>query len=204
MSSKLKKYKICRRLGANIYEKCQTQTFAARSERKAANAPRRRGRMSDYGKQLIEKQKVRFMYGVAEKQFARYVREATDAPRGTTPADELHRLLEIRLDNIIYRAGFAKTRQMSRQMAAHGHFLVNGKRTTTPSYRIKEGDTITVREGSKSSPMFTSLTDEGADVQKAPAWLNVDLAKLSIGVTGAPRDPDHMLQFQTVIEFYTR
>ena len=132
-----KKYKLCRRLGAGIYEKCQTQKFA-KSEPMTKKGKKPGGRRSDYGNQLIEKQKVRFMYGVREKQFGNYVDYAMEhAKKGTAPAELLFRQLEERLDNAVYRLGFAHTRALARQMVSHGHFTVNGKKLTIPSYSVK-------------------------------------------------------------------
>src|SRR6185312_9992594 len=118
------KYKIAKRLGASVFEKTQGQKFAIAQERTARNKPRGRG-ATEYGKQLLEKQKVRITYGISERQFGNYVAEAM-ATHGANPAELLHRLLELRLDNVIYRLGLAPTRRAARQMVSHGHITVDG------------------------------------------------------------------------------
>lgn len=197
-----KKYKLCRRLGAGIYEKCQTAKFA-KSEPvvKKGKKPARR---SDYGNQLIEKQKVRFMYGVREKQFGNYVAYAMEhSKKGLSPAELLFRKLEERLDNVIYRLGFANTRALARQMASHGHFTVNGKKLTIPSYAVKHGDVIAIREGSKSSALFKDAAVKLKPIKK-PDWFTFDDAALTAKISGDPKNPDPFLNFQVVIEFYSR
>ena len=198
-----KKYKLCRRLGAGIYEKCQTAKFA-QSEPVAKKGKKPGGRRSDYGNQLIEKQKVRFMYGVREKQFSNYVKYAMEhAKKGTSPAELLFRKLEERLDNAVYRLGFAHTRALARQQVSHGHFTVNGKKLTIPSYAIKQGDVIAIREGSKSTTMFKDIAVKLKAVKK-PDWLKFDEASTTATAAGEPKNPDPFLNFQAVIEFYSR
>jgi small subunit ribosomal protein S4 len=197
-----KKYKLGRRLGAGIYEKCQTAKFAGSEP--VAKKGKKGGRRSDYGNQLIEKQKVRFMYGVREKQFSNYVEYAMEhAKKGTSPAELLFQKLEQRLDNVIYRLGFASTRALARQMASHGHFTVNGKKLTIPSYAVKHGDVIAIREGSKSSALFKDAAVKLKAVKK-PEWLSFDDAALTAKIVGDPKTPDPFLNFQVVIEFYSR
>lgn len=198
-----KKYKICRRLGSGVYEKCQTQKFILSQGRRArASKITRRKRISDYGLQLIEKQKVRFSYGVSEKQFRNYVDKAMTARKGT-PADNLFQLLEHRLDNVIFRLGLATSRSMARQMVSHGHFIVNSKRTTVPSFNTKTGDVISVREGSKQRTLFLGMDKKTARI-KSPSWIKWDSKALTANITGQPSDPDTFLSFDSVIEFYTR
>lgn len=197
-----KKYKLCRRLGANIYEKCQTQKFAASQPVVKGKKPGKR--RSDYGNQLIEKQKVRFMYGVREKQFSNYVQEAMEQARyGIAPAQGLFQRLEQRLDNIVYRLGFAHTRALARQMTSHGHFMVNGKKTTIPSYQVHNGDVISVREESKSNNLFKEIAVK-LKSHKTPDWFAWDEKTLSATVTGQPKNPEPILNFQAVMEFYSR
>lgn len=197
-----KKYKLCRRLGAGIYEKCQTAKFA--QSEPVVKKGKKGGRRSDYGNQLIEKQKVRFMYGVREKQFSNYVDYAMEhAKKGLSPAELLFRKLEERLDNVIYRLGFAHTRALARQMASHGHFTVNGKKLTIPSYAVKQGDVIAIREGSKTSALFKEAAVKLKALKK-PEWLTFDDTALTAKVSGDPKNPDPFLNFQVVIEFYSR
>lgn len=197
---KPKKYKIARRLGAGVYEKTQSQKFML-SEAKRARRGRPK-RPTDYGLQLIQKQRVRYMYGVREKQFVNYVQKAMKT-RGKTPATALFQLLETRLDNTVYRLGLAETRGMARQMVSHGHFMVNGKRTTVPSYQLDDGDVITIREGSKDRAFFNDI-DKKLKNHNLPNWLNWDGKKMAGQVKGSPKDPDSFLDFQTVVEFYSR
>ena len=121
---------MCRRLGSGVFEKCQTAKFSA-SEAKRAK-PRRPKTPSTFGAQLIEKQKIRFTYGINERHLANYVKESV-AAKGTPAAQKVFELLESRLDNVVYRLGLAHTRRLSRQMVSHGHFVVNGTKTTNTS-----------------------------------------------------------------------
>ena len=198
----VKKYKVAKRLGAGVYEKTQTQKFML-SQSRGAKRGKRPKRPTDYGKQLIEKQKVRFMYGVRERQFGNYIKEATQKSGGITPAQKLFTLLERRLDNTVFRLGVAHTRGMARQMVSHGHFLVNGKKTTIPSYRLQEGDVIEIRPGSADRACFAEL-DKKIKNHTMPAWLNWESKKSKGQVKGEPKDPDAFLDFQAVIEFYSR
>lgn len=160
--------------------------------------------MTEYGMQLKEKQKVRNVYGLSESQFSKYVREATSQDSGS-PAELLFEKLERRLDNVIYRLGFASSRTQARQMASHGHFVVGKRKITIPSYRIGEGETISVREGSRKSPLFENAKEK-LSKHSAPKWLLVDPVKLSAEVKGSPKyDKNEMgFNFQSVIEFYSR
>ena len=170
------KYKICRRLGADIYEKCQTQKFMLSESKKSKTTykGKRRKMLSDYGKQLLEKQKVRLTYGLSEKQFKNLVKEAM-AKRGKEATEVLFENLESRLDNTIYKLGFAKTRRMARQMASHGHIMVNDRKVTIPSIRLKKGDKISIREGSLQKSFFLDLEERMKENRKIPfvTWITV-------------------------------
>ena len=199
------KYKIAKRLGAGIFEQTQTQKFSLSEARSKGNKQRggRRGG-SDYGRQLLEKQRVRFTYGLSERQFSSYVEEATHAQ---LPSAALHKLLEMRIDNTIYRAGLASTRRAARQAVSHGHILINGRRITSPSHAVREGDTITVREGSRKSSLFALLSEKALEERRAaPRWLDVDLGLLVVKVTGVPLyvSAEVGLDYSTVFEFYSR
>ncbi len=200
------KFKIAKRLGAGIFEKTQTQKFALSEARSAMSKKRARGPRggSDYGRQLLEKQKVRFTYGLSERQLSNYA-EAAFAEKD--PSKALHKALEMRADNAVYRAGFASTRRAARQAVSHGHITVNGKRTTTPSYKVKKGDIISIREGSRRSPLFAVLTEVKEEgVRAIPSWLKVDMPQMSAQVTGEPQyNPVEVgLDYPTVFEFYSR
>lgn len=203
--TKIKKYKIGYRLGAGVFEKTQGQKFIAAQARRAKSAGRgRRSRTTDYGLSLIDKQRIRYAYGLRERQFRNYVKKTLAShDKSTTPADRLHQMLETRLDNVVYRLGYAHTRAFARQLVSHGHFLVNGTRTTVPSYQLKIGDEISIREGSKSRPVFQELSKKLKNAH-VPSWLTID-SKTFVGkVTGTPTDPDSFFNFQGVIEFYSK
>ncbi len=196
------KYKIAKRLGAAIFEKTQTEKFAL-SQARAGRKFKRGGQASDYKKQLIEKQKMRFTYGITEKQLRRYIDEAIS--KSNQPITILMERLESRLDNTVYRLGLAKTRRFARQIVSHGHIFVNGKRLSIPSHKVKVGDVVTVREGSKQSGLFVSIaeTHESASV---PAWLSIDIKKLTATVTGLPvyNPAETLFDPEQVMEFYSR
>ena len=179
------KYKIAKRLGASVFEKTQTQKFALAEERAARNKKGRRGGQTEYGKQLLEKQKVRMTYGLSEKQFSNYVAHATST-HGVPPAETLHRVLEMRLDNVVYRIGLAPTRQAARQMVSHGHITVNGVKTTVPSRAMKIGDVIAVREGSKGSRLFENLVEKCSERPTLPSWLSFDAKKMEGTINEVP------------------
>lgn len=197
------KYKIAKRLGAGVFEQTQTNKFALSEARTAATKKKPRGRGgSDYGRQLLEKQRVRYTYGLNERQLSNY---AEKAMKEADPSTALHRSLEQRADSVVYRAGLAGTRRMARQIVSHGHILVNGKRTTTPSHHLKKGDVITIREGSRTSPLFAGLSD--VENRKAvPSWLAADVSLLKVEVAGEPAYTtlETGLDYATVFEFYSR
>lgn len=196
------KYKICRRLGSNIFEKCANPKFASRE-------PLRRGRpkaKSEFGIQMIEKQKVRFTYGLRERQFANYVKEASEK-MGVNPAERLYQNLETRLDNIVYRLGIAHTRAFARQMVSHGHITVNGRKVTIPSFAVRVGDVVAVRPESREKTLFRELVQkmEERGGTQTPEWLSVDPAKLSGTIAGLPvMDTASGFNITSVMEFYSR
>ncbi len=198
--NKLKKYKIGRRLGAGVFDKCQTQKFALSEARHQKNKRGRRKNVSNYGKQLLEKQKVRFMYGVSEKQFSNYVKKAMTVKEGS-PQDALFQLLENRLDNVIYRIGLASSRRHARQMASHGHFLVNGVKTTVPSYNVSIKDVIEVRPQSQEKPLFKDTDNQRTNTAN---WITYDPKAMKATITGVATEPDSFLDFTQVLEYYTR
>lgn len=198
------KYKIARRLGSALFEKTQTQKYALHEQRKGMGRRPQRRSKTDFGIQLLEKQKARFMYGISERQFRNYVRASMNV-RDTDPTHALYAHLETRLDNAVYRAGFAPTRQAARQYVSHGHFVVNGKRTTVPSFVVSAGDVVTVREGSKEKGMFVNVSDH-VQSETQPAWLATDVKKMSFTVNDTPTFTAGELPFdiQAIIEFYSR
>lgn len=197
------KYKIARRLGAPIFEKTQTQKFSLRSERKKKNSDRGPRQRSDFGIQMLEKQKARLTYFLSEKQFSNYVKKAI-ATKGNT-VSALFNLLERRLDNVVYRLGFAPTRAAAKQLVSHGHITVNGKRVSIRSYQVSEGEVIGIREGSRNKTVFAGL-DQAFRDRSAPSWLTRDDAKRE-GVVGSMPEIDRasmMFDLNAVIEFYNR
>lgn len=196
------KFKIAKRLGAPIYEKTQTQKFAL-SEARAGRVRKRFSKPSDYKRQLIEKQKMRFSYGLSEKQFRRYVDIAME--KSAKPIEHLYARLENRLDNVVYRAGFAKTRRLARQIVSHGHIIHNGKKMNIPSHEVKVGDIISIRDGSRESALFTDMEDRH-EMTAVPAWLKVDVKKLSATVGGTPVFSHTEAYFdpEQVLEYYSR
>lgn len=202
--AKIKKYKIARRLGAGVYEKTQGQKFMLSEQKRSRARNSRPSRPTDYGLSLIQKQRVRFAYGVSEKQFRGYVNKALESAKlGFVPADTLFKLIESRFDNVVYRSGIAKTRAFARQLASHGHLMVNGKKLDVPSYLVRKGDVISLREGSKSKLVFVDLV-KTLESAKTPAWLEVDAKNMTVTVTGEPKNPEAFFNFQAVIEFYSR
>ena len=199
--------RICRREGMKLFlkgSKCYTKkcTFERRPTPPGQHGVRRR-KVSEYGVQLREKQKVRRTYSLLERQFRRYFSAAESRP-GVT-GENLLRLLETRLDNVVYRMGFASSRSQARQQVSHGHFMVNGRRTNIPSYQVRVGDRIEVREASRKAEPF-KLAKENLRNQQQPAWLTVDPDALAGSVADLPRR-DQMpqeLNEQLVVEYYSR
>ena len=197
------RYKICKRLGSSIFEKCQTQRFAVSAQRSLATKKKGRRNNSDYNRQLIEKQKLRLMYGLTEKQFSSYVEKALEST--SNPQAVLFSLLETRLDAVAYRMGLASTRRMARQMASHGHLTVNGRRVTIPSYHVSVGDMISVRTGSVDSGLFQTLAEKLKDA-RTPSWISFDAEKKEGKLETLPvfGDQDTAADIGAVFEFYTR
>ena len=163
----------------------------------------RRKKASEYSLQLNEKQKMKFVYGILEKQSRRVYEEAERLP-GVT-GENIVMLLETRLDNVVYRLGLCKTRKQARQLVSHAHFLVNGKKVNIPSYRVKVGDVISVREKSKDIDIFKSVREEGPS-QLVPKWVELNQEELSGKVLALPtsEDLDFDLQYNLIVEFYSK
>ncbi len=198
------KYKKCRKYGAPIFEKCSSMKFVVSEQKKRmssfSNSKKRRTTITDYGKQLMEKQKLRYSYLLKEKQLKKYIFNAIDSEQETF--NEIYKNLETRLDNIVYRLGLANSRGMARQMVSHGHIVVNGKKINIPSYNVVVGDKIAVKENSKDRSFFQEL-----DLKKMPKllkWLFFDYKKLEGEVKDEPEFEAGEFDFQRVIEFYTR
>lgn len=196
------RYKKARYLGAPVFRKTQTQKFALRVQSKQRSTKRPRAK-SEYGRQMLEKQKARYSYGVSGGQFTNYVKAALKMPGNN--AKNLIGLLEGRLDNVVMRAGFAPTRSAARQLVSHGHITVKGRIVNIPSYQVRGGDIIGIREGSRKKAVFAKL-DEEIKAAKQPAWLSIDGDKKEIRVAGEPtaEATDLLFDTQSVLEFYTR
>ena len=202
--------KLCRREGEKLFlkgERCFSQkcSFERRSYPPGLHGRQAqfRRKESDYGLQLREKQKVRHLYGLFERQFRRYFQEA-QRQKGLTGENMLI-ILESRLDNVIYRLGLASSRAQARQLISHGHFEVNGRKMNIPSFLVSAGDKIAVRENSKKKTYFKDLAKE-LDTGRAPGWLNLDTKSLSGEVLNLPtRDQlDLTLNEHLIVEYYSR
>ena len=208
--------KLCRREGDKLYlkgERCfspkcafERRSFAPGQQGRTGSRSgggNRMGRESDYLRQLRAKQRARRVYGILERQFRRYYEVALQR-RGLTGLNLLQ-ILESRLDNVVFRLGFASSRAQARVMVTHGHFTVNHRRTDVPSMLLKEGDTISVREGSQGLTYFKGLGDL-ADARTAPAWLNRDTKGLTGSVQRLPEraEIDGSLNEQLIVEYYSR
>ena len=201
------RYKICKRLGSGVFEKCQTQKFMLSEERSqlARRGGRRPRALSDFGRQLKEKQKVRYTYGITERQLSRYAKEARTQAVSGAPSDSLYRTLELRLDNVVFRLGLASTRRLARQIVSHGHITINGRRVTVPSAMVRSGDVVSVREASREKTLFTGHVDR-MKAHKAPQWLSFDMKKLSGEVQGIPQSEEaaSLFDLPAVLEFYSK
>jgi small subunit ribosomal protein S4 len=157
---------------------------------------------SQFGLELLEKQRARFTYGLSEKQFSKYAKAALLTK---DPIQSVFQSLELRLDNALYRAGYAKTRQQARHIASHGHATVIGRRVTIPSIALREGDVIGIREGSRGSKLFEGL-EERQTTLSAPSWLAIDPKKQEAKVTGVPvyLPVESQFNLAVVLEFYSR
>jgi small subunit ribosomal protein S4 len=200
----------CRREGEKLYlkgDRCMSPkcAFEKRSYPPGPHGQSGsfRRKVSDYGTQLREKQKARRIYGVFERQFRRYFHEATKSTGVTGAA--LLQYLETRLDNIVYRLGFAASRKQARQLVLHGHITVNGKKLSVPSFLVKPGDTIAVLEASRKSPFFEAIAKELSH-QVLPEWITLDAANLSGSVTSLPtrQQIETPLKEQLIVEYYSR
>ncbi len=199
--------RLCRREGAKLFLKgsrCYSKkcAFERRPTPPGQHGVRRR-KVGDYGLQLREKQKVRRTYSVLERQFRNYF-DAADARPGMT-GENLLRMLELRLDNAVYRMGFAPSRAAARQLVNHGHFSVNGRPTNVSSYQLKAGDRVEVRESHREREPF-KVAKETLRSHQAPDWLSIDAAKLSGSVLDQPRRDQMPLDLneQLVVEYYSR
>lgn len=199
--------RLCRRSGDKLMLKggrCFTPKCAVdRRAKPPGQQPSRRRRLSDRGVQLREKQKARYSYGILERQFRRFFEDA-ERQAGIT-GENLLVLLERRLDNVIYRLGFADSRAQARQLVRHGHILVNGHRADVPSYLVKEGDTISWKPGSAETEYYKQMV-QGMESKVIPAWLSLDIAS-GVGRVVAPPTPSDIeakFELHAIVEYYSR
>lgn len=201
------KCRLCRREGSKLYlkgDRCYTDKC---SVARRAYAPGQHGqgrkKMSEYGIQLREKQKVRRIYGILEKQFRDYFGEA-ERQKGVT-GENLLRLLELRLDNVVYRMGFGESRAQARQLVTHGHFTVNGKKVDIPSYQVGLNDLIAVKPASKSTDKFKELAEDAA-AKTTPQWLSMNAEMMEARIVALPvrEDIDLPIEEHLIVELYSR
>lgn len=204
------KCKICRRAGEKLFlkgERCYTPKCAIVRHPtlpgQHGNAKRRRA-SSEYGTELREKQKIRFMYGLTEGQLEKYVSEAQKR-KGGVLSDIIVELLERRLDNAIFRSGLAVSRSIARHLATYGHMTVNGKPVSIPSYSVSKGDVIGIRAESENTPLFAGFSERLAK-HEAPLWIKLDKAKKTAEIVGIPTAEGVQFSFdlQKVIQYYSR
>ncbi len=201
---------LCRREGEKLFlkgDRCMTPKCAIERRNYPPGPHGQSGsfrrKVSDYGTQLREKQKARRIYGVLERQFRRYFHEASKTT-GITGA-MLLQYLEIRLDNVVYRLGFAASRKQARQLVLHGHIRVNGKKATVPSFLLKPGDTVSVVESSRTSPFFEQVAKELSHHEMVQ-WLTLDIPNLSGRIVSLPtrQQIETPLKEQLIVEYYSR
>lgn len=196
------KAKLCRKFGTNIFGSDKyDKILKKRDFPPGAHGQSRFRKKSEFGKQLIEKQKARFTFGLTEKQFHKYYVKADRSQHVT--GDQLLKLLELRLDNTVYRSGLAKTRPQARQMVGHGLVKLNGRRVSIPSIALKIGDKLEVASKNKNSLLFDGLA-KAKDT--SPKWLKTDLKSLSAEVVAEPDKDDFesIIDPQTIVEFYSK
>ncbi len=198
------KYKVARRVGAPIFEKTQTAKYAARAARRGEKVRKHPSKKTDYGLQMLEKQKARYTYLMNERQFGNIVEKAM-ASKVIKPADALYALLENRLGSVVYRMGLASTRLFAKQMVSHGHITIDGKTVTIPSYQVSIGEKIGIRGGSMKKKMFQGI-EEKLKTYTCPSWIKFDLEKKEAIIQGTPKLEKGIAQFDVnaILEFYSR
>jgi len=198
--------RICRRYGEKLMlkgDKCVTKCTLDKRPQPPGTAQQRRRKLSDRALQLREKQKARYTYGVLEKQFVAYYKEAVRRP-GVT-GENLVRLLEMRLDNVVHRMGFADSLKQARQIVRHGHIMLNGRKTNVPSAASKAGDVIAWMPGSKNGEYYKFAQANMAS-KRPPEWLNVDTSAMTGRIVAPPAVAEMATQFDpaVIVEYYSR
>ncbi len=201
------KKKLCRREGVNLFG---TEKYDLTDSKRA---PMRSRKTSEFGLQLRKKQMAKRMFGLSEKQFLGYFKKAQKSNAAGTTWEKMLKLIELRLDNVVYRANFARTRMQSRQFVSHAHFTLNGVKVDIPSIIVKVWDVISLRDKLKESPLYKSLLEELEEFSKNNKWsvsnckwIEVDVKKLTITITGIPEqdDFDQIIDIQKIVEFYSK
>ncbi len=198
------KAKLSRRDGIAISDRsAHTKALIRRPFAPGVHGPKGNKRTTEYAKQLREKQKAKRIYGLNERQFRNLFDEAA-SKQGST-GETLVRLLELRLDNAVYRAGFAKTRAAARQFVSHAHLDINGKKVNIPSYRVRAGELISVRQNKQGKGNWKGMAETLAK-HEAPSWLSLNRGDMSVKVTGAPTEQELQQPFDVklIVEFYSR
>lgn len=201
------KCKICRRLGVSVCgkEKCALKKRSSPPGEKRKK--RRGGGLSEYGKELREKQKLKNLYNLRETQFKRIVKEILGFRQKTNQSVSqlLLQVLESRLDNVVFRMGFGSSRAQARQLVSHGHFMVNGKSIDVPSYRVTEGDVISVKQNSAKKNFFQNLLPK-LQKHQTPPWLNLDAKNFEAKVVAKPvlEETDLPVEIPIIFEYYSR
>ena len=199
--------RLCRREGQKLFlkgERCYTDKCGIERRKYAPGMHgQSRKKLSEYGIQLREKQKARRYYGILESQFEKYF-EMAEKQKGVT-GENLLTILESRLDNVVYRLGFAASRKEARQLVRHGHYTLNGKKANIPSILVKAGDVVSVAEGSRNSDKIKLVTEANAS-RPVPQWLDADKNQLTAKVVRLParEDVDMDIEEQQIVEFYSK
>ena len=201
------KKKLCRREGVNLFG---TEKYDLSQSKRA---PLKWRKSSEFGTQLRKKQLAKRMFGLSEKQFSSYFKKAQTSKAEWTTWEKMLKFIELRLDNVVYRANFARTRMQSRQFVSHAHFMLNGVKVDVPSISLKVGDVISLRDKLKESPLYKGLLEELQEFSKqnkwkvsACKWIDVDSKNLTITVTSLPEKDDfeQIIDIQKIVEFYSK
>ena len=200
------KARLCRSHGINLFGSSKyDKILAKKPQPPGMHVVVKKAKLSQYGRQLKAKQVARLMFGLSEKQFRLYANKASSQAGDT--ADNLIKLLESRVDNVLFKSGFAKTIFQARQMINHGHFQINGKKIKTPSIQLRRGDVLAVQENMKKSKLYEDITKiSPKNAKVAPKWLKTDYKQLQIEVVDAPTKDhfDPIIQIKPIVEFYSR
>ena len=204
------KEKIERRIGQRLFLKGERSNspksaVVRRPYPPGQHGKNTRGKLSEFGTQLRSKQKIKNIYRLMEKQFKSYIKKGINSKK--EPYEFIMKELENRLDNVVFRMGFGQSRDQARQLVGHGHILVNGRKVNIPSFKVKVGDELKIREGSLKSPFFMNLMPVWLKKYDAPAWIQLDKEKMTAKIKGLPTLPESGINvgdLQAIIEYYSR